>query len=196
VPQNPPAWTPSDGEIGQVPIAVTQDVDTTGVPADQNAHALAEQIVRDNQPAISRFVKNQRQQIEIGHETVRRAVLPLDKMDVYYQYVAPFERMHYHISPEVETPVAPEEMPPELEAPAIPEIPAPPAVPEIETPEPPPVPEVPEEKLPEVPEAKPPELAEPEEEEEKKEFGKPDFIEVDTAFGLAVEFGDKDGDPP
>ena len=123
--QKPPAWT-RFGQIGQVPLALSRDVDTTGVhpSSGQEAHTLAEQIVRDQQPIINRFVAKQRQQIEIGALDVHTAVLLLDGMDVHYSHVQGLERMHYHISPQAKAPEVPEpsvEVKPE-EAPKKPEL--------------------------------------------------------------------------
>ena len=189
MPEKPPAWTPSDGTIGQVPLQASYDVDPVGAPG-VDANVLAAKIVRDQQPIINRFIKVQRQQIEIGQRDVHRAMLPLPGMDIYYQYVAGLERMHYHVNPEAEVLPEQPEQPAPIELPEIhvealkpPELPEPPKVPEIKVPE---IPEPPE--PPEVPEA---EIPEPEKPEEKKqEFGKPDFLEITIPYGLAVEFGD------
>ena len=128
---------------------LSQDVDAAGVhPASgQDAHALAEQIVRQQQPVINRFVAKQRQQIEIGGaaKDVHNAFLPLDNMDVYYSHVQGLERMHYPISPEAEAPQPLPEIPIPEEL-KVPEISKLPEVPELE------VPEVPELEIPETPE--------------------------------------------
>jgi len=195
MPDKPPAWSPF-GEAGQVPIAVSQDVDSTGVAPNsgQDAHALAAQIVRQELPVIFRFIANQRQQIELSGRDIRKATLPLPDLDVHYSYIQGLERMHFHVSPRAGPPTPPgEEFP--LEEPRSPEVPEPPEVPEFE------LPKVPEAKVPEaeIPEPeKPPEKPkekEPEEVEEKKAFGHPNFLTIDVPYGLAVEFGDGAGDP-
>ena len=175
-------------------MAVTQNVDLSGVPASATADAtrLASEIVRQNQPVINRFVKVQRQEIETGGLDVHSSVLPLKDMSVYYSYVQGLEKMHYHLTPQVEAPpeIPQPEAPPEEPGPPAPgEPPETPALPQ--PPEGPEAPKVPEEKPPE--EMKPPEEEKPE--EEKKEGGKPDFLEIDIPIGLAVEFGDGAGDP-
>ena len=145
--QKPPAWSNPE-QTGQVPLMLSRDVDTTGVQpgSGADAYGLAEQIVRQNQPIINRFVAKQRQQIEIGGtaKDVHNAFLPMAGMDVYYTHVQGLERMHYHISPEAEAPVLPLEA---LEEPKIP-----PLVPE---------PEAPEIKLPEVPKIEVPKIEVP-----------------------------------
>jgi hypothetical protein len=122
--QKPPAWARSD-QIGQVPLMLSRDVNVVGVApgSGQDAHTLAEQIVRQQQSVINRFVAKQRQQIEIGALDVHRAMLPLDGMEVYYSHVQGLERMHYHISPQAEALPTPEALkePEVLERP-IPEI--------------------------------------------------------------------------
>jgi len=195
MPEKPPSWSPF-GEVGQVPIAVSQDVNTAGVDpsSGQNAHALAQQIVRQQLPVIFRFVANQRQQIELSGRDIRKATLPLEDLDVYYSYILGLERLHFHVSPRAEPPIPPGEQF-LLEEPTFPEVPKPPEVPEFE------LPQVPEAKI---PEAKIPELEkplekpkeeQPEEEVEKKAFGHPNFLTIDVPYGLAVEFGDGAGDP-
>jgi hypothetical protein len=163
--QKPPAWTRSDQQIGQVPLALSQDVDTTGVHpgSGQDAHALADQIVRQQQSVINRFVAKQRQQIEIGALDVHKAVLPLDGMEVYYSHVQGLERMHYHISPQAEA------LQPKPEALEEPEV--------------------------KVLERPIPEVLEPPKEEQKPELEQPDFLAIDIPCFLAVEFGDGAGDP-
>lgn len=196
--ERPPAWVPVDQSVGQVPIGITQDVDNTHVSpkSGQDAHTLAAQIVRENQPLINRFVAVQRQQVELAEKDIHNSVLPLRDMTVYYQNVGGLERMHYHINPKVDEP--PEVKPPEVEEtkppappePAKPVEPAEPPVvkepPEPEIPEPDMPPELEEPKLPE--EEKPPEEEIPE--EEKPELTAPEFISVDIPCFLAVEFFD------
>ena len=167
--QKPPAWTRSD-QIGQVPLMLSRDVDSTGVApgSGQSAHALADRIVRQQQPVIDRFVAQQRQQIELGSKDVHNAVLPLQGMDVYYSHVQGLERMHYHISPQAE---APEPAPEALEEPVAPALLEVPEVPEPEVPEPTLLPSL-------------------EEEPKKPEPEHPDFLTISMVFGLAVEFGD------
>jgi hypothetical protein len=99
--QKPPAWTRFD-QVGQVPLTLSQDIDTAGVPLDsgQDASVLAEQIVRGQQSIINRFVAQQRQQIALGEKDIHNASLSLDGMDVYYTHVQGLERMHYSIQPE------------------------------------------------------------------------------------------------
>ncbi len=174
---------------------LSQDVDVPAVgPASgQDANKLAEQIVRQNQPVINRFIAQQRQQIQLGGQDVRNAALPLDGMVLYYNYVQGLERMHYHISPEVEvTPLLKSETPeveiptpPTVEEPEAPEIPTPPEPPTVEEPE---LPELPEPEPEPLPEFKEPEVLEPE--EVKPERGQPDFLYVEMLLGLAVKFGD------
>jgi hypothetical protein len=109
--QKPPAWARSD-QAGQVPLMLSRDVSSAGVSPDsgQDANTLAEQMVRQNQSVINRFVGQQRQQIELGEKDVHRAVLSLPGMDVYYTHTQGLERMHYHLRPEaaVPKPEAPE----------------------------------------------------------------------------------------
>ena len=164
--EKPPSWVPVDQHVGQVPMALSRDVDTAGVhPASgQNASELATKIVRENQPVINRFVAMQRQHVELGEKAIHNSVLALQGMDVYYQNVQGLERMHYHISPQAEAPEQPEQ----LEEAKLP-------VPPVQE-----LPEPPEEKLP------PP--------EEKKT--EPEFLTIDMMLGLAVEFGDRADDPP
>jgi hypothetical protein len=175
--QKPPAWSPVDQQVGQVPLMLSRDIDTTGVPPGQDANALATQIVKEQQSVINRFVAKQRQQIEIGQRDIHNAVLPLPQMDVYYQYVAPLERMHYHITPQAEEPV------PQPEPVELPEIKVEAPIAPLEVPIAPP--EVPEVLEPEIPE-----LVQPPEEEPEKKKESPDFLTVDIPFGLAVEFND------
>jgi hypothetical protein len=216
VEEKPPSWVPVDQHVGQVPLALSQDVHTAGVQpgSGQDAQSLASQIVRQNQPVINRFVAVQRQQVELGDKDVHNAVLPLQGMDVYYQNVQGLERVHYHISPQAEAPQPPPEQLEEPTAPAPPTPPEPLEVPEPEVPEPPEPPEPPEFKEPELPELpEPPEVPEPPEppeveeppipeppepptEEHEKKLDEPEFLEIDVPFGLSVEFGDKDKDPP
>jgi hypothetical protein len=112
--QKPPAWARSD-QAGQVPLMLSRSVSSAGVSpgSEQDANALAEQIVRQQQSAINKFVARQRQQIELGEKDVHNARLPLDGMDVYYTHVQGLERMHYHIRPEAVAPKpeAPERKP-------------------------------------------------------------------------------------
>lgn len=196
MPEKPPFWTDSAGQIGQVPIMIGQDINTAGVdPASgQNAHALAAQIVRQNQPVINKFVRVQRQAITVGGLDVHSSVLPLQDMEVYYSYVQGLERMHYHVSPQAEAPQpepSPSEEPAKPIPPEVPQFPEP-KVPEPETPE---IPEPPEVQEPELKEPELPEEEKPEEEEKKEELGHPDFLGIDLVLGLAVEFGDGAGDP-
>jgi len=85
----------------------------------QDANALADQMVRQQQAAINKFVARQRQQIELGEKDVHYARLPLPGIDVHYTQVQGLERLHYHISPEAEAraplpePEALEELKPE-----------------------------------------------------------------------------------
>jgi len=195
MPEKPPSWSPF-GEVGQVPIAVSQDVNTAGVDpsSGQDAHSLASQIVRQQLPVIFRFIANQRQQIEISGRDIRKATLPLEDMDVHYSYIQGLERMHFHVSPRAGPPTPPEEQL-LVGEPTLPEVPKPPEVTEPELPQ---VPEakIPEAKIPEL--EKPPEKPKEEElekEAEKKAFGHPNFLTIDVPYGLAVEFGDGAGDP-
>ena len=125
--ERPPSWVPVDQHVGQVPLAITTDVDSSSiVPRPElDINALAKQIVRDNQPIINRFVAVQRQQVELGDKDIHNNVLPLRDLTVYYQNVGGMERMHYIISPKVEAP--PEKV---AEPPALPETPRPPEQPE------------------------------------------------------------------
>lgn len=186
---------PVDQSVGQTPLVIDQAINSAGVSpkATQDIHALAKQIIRDNQPIINRFVSVQRQQVELGEKDIHSNVLPLRDLTVYYQNVGGLERMHYHISPKVEEP--PEKP---AEPPAAPEPPKPPAVeeppapldlraPEPEVPKPAEPPEVPEDKVPEE-KWEPPEEEQPPEEEKRR--GAPEFLEVDIPCFLAVEFGD------
>lgn len=214
--ERPPGWVPVDQSVGQVPLKITSDVDSASISPkpDQDIHALAAQIIRDNQPIINRFVAVQRQQVELGEKDVHNNVLPLVGLTVYYQNVQGLERMHYHVTPQVEEPAAikvPEQeevKPPEPPAPEEPpetpeiktrepEVPEPAKPPEFEEPKPPEEEKLPEEEKPpeyedpkpdELPE--PPEPPEPPEEEERK--GAPEFLSVDMMVGLAVEFSDGD----
>jgi hypothetical protein len=195
--ERPPGWVPVDQGVGQVPMPITTSVDGSNVAPPQDANKLATEIIRQNQPVINRFVKVQRQEIELGGLDVHSSILPLKDMTVYYSYVQGLEKMHYHLTPQAE---AAPELPTVQEEPGIPSAPTPeePEVsrpPEEETkvpaPEGPPI--VPEEELP--PEEEPPkeELPEEEKKEEKKE--EPEFLEIEMPCWLAVEFGDKAGDP-
>jgi hypothetical protein len=193
--QKPPAWTRSDA-IGQVPLMLSRDVDATSVhpSSGRNADILADEIIREHQPVINRFVAKQRQQIEISGRDVHNAVLPLPDMDVHYSHVQGFERMHYHISPQAEA-LKPEPPLEELK------IPTPPEMPELE------LPEIPKFEIPEIPEEpeRPEELEKPVEElvrelekpkvPEEEAPRTPDFLITEMMFGLAVEFGDGAGDP-
>ncbi len=187
--QKPPAWTRSDGQIGQVPLMLSQDVDVpVSVGPTQDPNKLAEQIVRQNQPVINKFIAQQRQQIQIGGQDVRNAALPLEGMVLYYNYVQGLERLHYHISPEVEVPPLPKLEIPEIEIPTPPQV-SEPEVPEIPTPPEPPTVEEPALPKPEpLPEFKEPEVPEPE--DVKPQRGQPDFLYVEMLLGLAVKFGD------
>ena len=104
---------------------LSRDVDSTGVApgSGQDAHTLADQIVRQQQPVINRFVAKQRQQIELGEKDIHNAALPLDGMDVHYSFVPGLERMHYHISPQAEAPVPEAQALEELKVPTPPEVP-------------------------------------------------------------------------
>jgi hypothetical protein len=178
--QKPPAWSRSDA-AGQVPLMLSRVVDTTGVApgSGHDPFMLAERMIRQQQPAIDRFVAKQRQQIEISGTDVHRSALPLPGIDVNYSFVQGLERMHYRISPEAEAPVPPE-LPPPTEEPV------------PKAPEEPPAPEVPEFKKPEEPAPEEPELPQPEE-PEKKVLEEPEFMTIDVPFGLAVEFPDGAG---
>jgi hypothetical protein len=175
--ERPPGWVPVDQHVGQMPMVITSDFNPAGVPSDVNPRPLADQIVRQNQPVINRFVSIQRQQIEVGGLDIHSSVLPLKDMSVYSSYVQGREKMHYHVTPQVEvlpeppqaqeeppappTPPIPEE-PPEVSRPPDPEI----KVPELESP-----PTVPEAKAPEEirpPEEQPPEAEAPKLPEEEK----------------------------
>ena len=203
VDEKPPAWVPVDQHVGQVPIIISGDIDPIGVPptSGQDVNKLANQIVRENQPVINRFVAMQRQQVELGEKDFHSSVLPLKDLDVYYQNLLGIERLHYHITPKIEEPEPPAardqedielKAPPEVEEPETPKIKEPEEEPEPRVPEPDKVPE-PEEKKPEEPE-EPEEPKPPEEEEKKKE--EPEFLEIDVPCLLAVVFGDGAGDPP
>lgn len=201
--ERPPAWVPVDQGVGQVPMPITTDVDGSNVAPPQDPQKLASEIIRQNQPVINRFVKVQRQEIEVGGLDIHSSILPLKDMTVYYSYVQGMEKMHYHLAPQAEappelpTPSVEEEAPkppppgepPEVSRPVEPEakVPTPegpPAEPEVELP--------PEEKPPE-PEKPPEEELPKEEEKEKKEA--PEFLEIDMPCFLPVEFGDGAGDP-
>jgi hypothetical protein len=192
--QKPPAWAPSSGRIGQVPLMLSRDVDATSVhpSSGQDANVLADEMVREHQPIINRFVAKQRQQIEISGRDVHNAMLPLPDMDVHYSHVQGLERMHYHISPQAEArePELPLE---KLEIPAPPEAPELPETPEFEMPGL----EMPEgaEELIEKPVEELKKLEKPEVSEEAKEHGAPTFLTTEIMIGLAVEFGDGAGDP-
>ena len=101
--QKPPAWSQFAG-AGQVPLMLSRNVDTAGVhpSSGQDPIVLAEQMVREQQATINKFVARQRQQIEISGVDVHNARLPLPGIDVHYSHVQGLERMHYHISPEAE----------------------------------------------------------------------------------------------
>lgn len=203
VDEKPPAWVPVDQSVGQVPIIISGDIDQVGVPpsSGQDPNKLANQIVRENQPVINRFVAMQRQQVEVGEKDFHSSVLPLKDMDVFYQNIMGIERLHYHITPKIEEqpPPAVSDQPDiELEVPKVEE----PETPEVKAPEKEPEPEVPEEpKAKEPEEVEPPKVDEPEEEEppkeeeEEKREEEPDFLEIDTPCFLAVQFGAGAGDP-
>jgi hypothetical protein len=178
MPQKPPAWAPFN-QAGQVPLMLSRDISTSG--SGQDAHVLAEQIVRQHQPVINRFVAIQRQQIELGGKDIHRADLSLQGMDVYYSHVQGLERLHYHVNPVAE---APRPALPEVPEPTIP---APPEVPEPTVPAPPEPEPVPEPEPKPVPEPEPPEEKKP---EERPEFGQPEFLTIDVPMGLAVVFED------
>lgn len=176
---------------------ISGDIDPIGAPLTsiQDPNKLANQIVRENQPVINRFVAMQRQQVEVGEKDFHSSVLPLKDMDVFYQNLLGVERLHYHITPKIEeTPPPAVQDQPDIELPA----------PQVEEPEPPEAKEPakePEPEVPEVPEAKepeaekPPEAEEPEqeeppkEEEEEKRKEEPEFLEIDVPCFLAVQFG-------
>lgn len=110
--QKPPAWARFD-QAGQVPLMLSRTVDDSGVQdPSQSANVLAEQMVRQQQAAINKFVAIQRQQIELGDKDVHNAFLALDGMDVYYTHVQGLERMYYDIRPEAVAPVSELEIPP------------------------------------------------------------------------------------
>lgn len=107
--QKPPAWARFD-QAGQVPLMLSRDVNDSGVQdPSRDARVLAEQMVRQQQVAINRFVAVQRQQIEIGEKDIHNAWLPLDGVDVYYMHVQGLERMHYHVRPEAVVSEVPEQ---------------------------------------------------------------------------------------
>jgi hypothetical protein len=198
--EKPPAWVPIDQHVGQVPIIISGDIDQVGVPpsSGQDPNKLANQIVRENQPVINRFVAMQRQQVEIGEKDFHSSILPLKDMDVFYQNILGIERLHYHITPKIEEPLPPV-VPDQpdiqlLEPPAVEEL-EPPEAKEPEKEPEPEVPEVPEAEEPEeekLPEVEGPEWeAPPEEEEEEPKKEEPEFLEIDTPCFLAVEFGSK-----
>jgi outer membrane biosynthesis protein TonB len=198
VDEKPPAWVPVDQQVGQVPIIISGDIDQVGVPpsSGQDPNKLANQIVRENQPVINRFVAMQRQQVEVGEKDFHSSVLPLKDMDVFYQNLLGIERLHYHITPKIEEPTPPAvQDQPDIELPAPPEVKEPeePKAKEPEKEPEPEAPEAPKEKEPE--EEKPPEAEEPEEEEppkeeeEEKKKEEPEFLEIDVPCFLAVQFG-------
>lgn len=196
--ERPPGWVPVDQGVGQVPMPITTSVDGANVAPPADPQKLATEIIKQNQPVINRFVKVQRQEIELGGLDVHSSILPLKDMTVYYSYVQGLEKMHYHLTPQAEAA-------PEVSQPQAPELPGPPApeeppevskppeeAPEVPKPEGPPL--VPEEEPP--PPEEPPKEEKPEEkpeEEEKKEKKEPEFLEVDMPCFLAVEFGDGAG---
>lgn len=201
VDEKPPGWVPVDQHVGQVPIAISGDVDQVGVPpsSGQDPNKLANQIVRENQPVINRFVAMQRQQVEIGEKDFHSSVLPLKDMDVFYQNLLGVERLHYHITPKIEETPPPAvsdqpdielKAPPEVEEPKTPEVKEPEKEPEPKAPEEPKAKEPEEEKPPEVEEPEePPEKEKEEEEEEERRKEEPEFLEIDVPCFLAVQFG-------
>ena len=208
VDEKPPAWVPVDQHVGQVPIVISGDIDPIGAPLTsiQDPNKLANQIVRENQPVINRFVAMQRQQVEVGEKDFHSSVLPLKDMDVFYQNLLGVERLHYHITPKIEEPPPPAvqdqpdiELPaPQVEEPEPPETKEPKKEPEPEVPETPKAKEPEEEEPPKVDEPEeeePPEEEPPKEEEEEKHKEEPEFLEIDVPCFLAVQFGAGAGDP-
>ena len=197
VDEKPPAWVPVDQHVGQVPIVISGDIDQVGIPpsSGQDPNRLANQIIRENQPVINRFVAMQRQQVEVGEKDFHSSVLPLKDLDVFYQNLLGVERLHYHVTPKIE-----EAPPPALRDQEDIELPAPkveePETPEVKEPKKEPEPEVPETpKAKEPEEIEPPKEEEPEpeeppkEEEEEKKQEEPEFLEIDVPCFLAVQFG-------